>query len=202
MSALPMIDKPMSEADYLAFERASEVRHEFIDGRVYAMSGASEAHNLIAGSIYVSLYTQLRGRPCKVYPSDMKVRTPFTRSYSYPDISLVCGDAEFDGDSRDILLNPTVVIEVLSPNTERFDRGRKFQRYRELESLQEYVLIAQDSPHVERFARQDNGVWQLSEAHGLQASLSLTSIACVLRLAEIYEQIDFGSGESAPPSES
>lgn len=202
MSALPMIDKPMSEADYLAFDRESEVKHEFIDGRVYAMSGASEAHNLIAGSIYVSLYTQLRARPCKVYPSDMKVRTPSTRSYIYPDISVVCGDAEFDGDSRDILLNPTVVIEVLSPNTERFDRGRKFQRYRELESLQEYVLVAQDSPHVERFARQDNGLWQLSEVHGQPASLPLTSIACALRLAEIYEQIDFGSGESAPSAES
>jgi Uma2 family endonuclease len=192
----------MTEAGYLAFDRESEIKHEFIDGRVYAMSGASEAHNLIAGSIYVSLYTQLRGRPCKVYASDMKVRTPSTRSYTYPDISVVCDDAEFDGDSRDILLNPTVVIEVLSPNTERFDRGRKFQRYRELESLQEYVLVAQDSPHVERFARQDNGLWQLSEVHGLQASLSLTSIACALRLADIYEQIDFDSGESAASSES
>jgi Uma2 family endonuclease len=192
----------MTEAGYLAFDRESEVKHEFIDGRVYAMSGASEAHNLIAGSIYVSLYTQLRGRPCKVYPSDMKLRTPSTRSYTYPDISVVCGDAEFDGDSRDILLNPTVVIAVLSPNTERFDRGRKFQRYRELEPLQEYVLVAQDSPHMERFARQDSGLWQLSEVHGLQASLSLTSIACVLRLADIYEQIDFDSGESAASSES
>lgn len=201
MSALPMIDKPMSEADYLASERESEVKHEFIDGRVYAMSGASEAHNLIAGSIYVSLYTQLRGRPCKIYPSDMKVRTPSTRSYTYPDISVVCGDAQFDGDLRDILLNPSVVIEVLSPNTERFDRGRKFQRYRELESLQEYVLVAQDSPHVERFARQDNGLWQLSEAHGLQASLPLTSIDCVLRLAEVYEQISFAPGDATPPSE-
>lgn len=202
MSALPMIDKPMTEAAYLAFDRESEVKHEFIDGRVYAMSGASEAHNLIAGSTYVSLYSQLRGRPCKIYPSDMKVRTPSTRSYTYPDVSVVCGDAQFDGDSRDILLNPTVLIEVLSPNTERFDRGRKFQRYRELESLQEYVLIAQDSPHVERFARQDNGLWQLSEARGQHASLPLTSIACVLRLAEVYERIDFGSGDTAPPSES
>lgn len=201
MSALPMIDKPMSEADYLASERESEVKHEFIDGRVYAMSGASEAHNLIAGSIYVSLYTQLRGRPCKIYPSDMKVRTPSTRSYTYPDISVVCGDAQFDGDLRDILLNPSVVIEVLSPNTERFDRGRKFQRYRELESLQEYVLVAQDSPHVERFARQDNGLWQLSEAHGLQASLPLTSIDCVLRLAEVYEQISFAPSDSTSPSQ-
>ena len=171
MSALPVFDKPMTEAEYLAFERDSEVKHEFIDGEIYAMSGASRNHNLIVSSTIAALYVQLRGKGCETYPSDMKVRTPSTGSYAYPDITVICGEAQFDENQRDILLNPTVIIEVLSPNTERYDRGKKFQHYRELESLQEYILIAQDSPHIERFVRQESGLWQLSEARGLQASL-------------------------------
>jgi Uma2 family endonuclease len=200
MTALPVFDKPITETDYLAFERDSEVKHEFIDGEIYAMVGASRNHNLIAGSTLVAIYNQLRGKSCEIYPSDMKVRTPSTGSYLYPDITVVCGEARFDDDQRDILLNPTLIIEVLSPNTERYDRGKKFQRYRELVSLQEYILIAQDSPHIERFVRQKDGLWQFSEAHGLQESLDLTSIGCQLALAEVYEQIDFDAvDESEKP---
>ncbi|MBN1563081.1 MAG: Uma2 family endonuclease [Anaerolineae bacterium] len=153
----------MTGADYLAFERTSTIKHEFIAGEVYAMSGASEAHNLITGSTYAALYNQLRGRSGKVYPSDMKVRTPATGSYTYPDITVLCGEARFADDERDVLLNPTVIIEVMSPATERYDRGRKFQHYREIRSLQEYILIAQDAPHIERFVRQEGGFWQFSE---------------------------------------
>lgn len=180
----------MNEAEYLAFERESEVKHEFIDGHIYAMRGASEAHNLITGSTYAALYTQLRGRPCKVYPSDMKVR--MHGSYAYPDITVVCGEAQFKDDQRDILLNPTLIIEVLSPNTERYDRGLKFQHYRQLESLREYLLIAQDKPHIEHYVRLESGLWQLSDARGLDATLDLTSIGGSLTLAEVYEQIAFG----------
>jgi Uma2 family endonuclease len=187
MSALP--EQQMTEADYLAFERSSTIKHEFIVGEVYAMSGASEAHNLITGSAYAMLYNQLRGRACKIYPSDMKVRTPATGSYAYPDVTVVCGEAHFADDQRDVLLNPTVIIEVMSPTTERYDRGRKFQHYRELPSLQEYVLIAQDDSHIERFVRQEGGFWQFSEARGLESSLELSSIACTLTLAEVYEQV-------------
>jgi Uma2 family endonuclease len=201
MSALPETHKRMSEAEYLAFERDNQIKHEFLDGEVYAMSAASEAHNLITTSTIAALYSQLRGRPCKTYPSDMRVRTPATRPYVYPDITVVCGEAQFDDDQRDILLNPTLVIEVLSPHTERYDRGKKFQHYRELESLQEYVLIAQDSPHIERFVRQEDGLWQFSEATGLEAALELSSIGCTLALVEVYEQITFAADQDETPSE-
>jgi Uma2 family endonuclease len=191
MAALPNVDSPMSEDEYLAFERESEFKHQFFDGEIYAMSGASPEHNLIVGNTLATLHSQRRGKPCKVYPSDMKVHTPSTGSYAYPDVTVVCGEDRFDEDKGDVLLNPTVIVEVLSPSTEAFDRGMKFQRYREIESLQEYILIAQDKPHVERFLRQENGLWQFSDARGLDASLDLPSIGCKLALAEVYEQVDF-----------
>lgn len=200
MSALPALNKQLTQAEYLAFERDNEIKHEFIDGEIYAMSGASRNHNLITTSTIATLYNQLRGKGCETYPSDMKVRTPATGSYTYPDITVVCGEVRFDDDRRDVLLNPTLIIEVLSPATEAFDRGLKFQRYRELESLQEYLLIAQDSPHIERFIRLENGLWQLSEARGLDAALHLTSIACQLALADVYEQITFDSDDSTEQS--
>lgn len=197
MSALPGFNKPITETDYLALDRESEIKHEFIDGEIYAMRGASRNHNLIVVSTIATLYNQLRDKSCETYPSDMKVRTPSTRSYTYPDITVVCDEPQFDDDQRDILLNPTLIIEVLSPNTERYDRGKKFQRYRELKSLQEYILIAQDSPHIERFVHQKDGFWQFSEADGLEASLDLTSIGCKLALTDVYEQITFDSDETA-----
>jgi Uma2 family endonuclease len=125
----------------------------------------------------------------------MKVRTPSTGSYLYPEISVVCGEVNFDDEQGDILLNSTLIIEILSPNTEGYDRGKKFQHYRELASMQEYILIAQDSPHIERFVRQKDDLWQFSEAHGLEASLDLASIMCKLALVEVYEQVDFDSAD-------
>ena len=191
----------MTEAEYLAFERSSEIKHEFVGGEIYAMSGASRNHNLIAGSTYVAIYSQLRGKGCETYPSDMKVRTPSTGSYVYPDISVVCGDPQFDDEQRDVLLNPGVVIEVLSPNTEAYDRGKKFARYREIESLQEYILISQDQPHIERFVRQADGMWQFSDVRGLEGSVTLASIGCQLALQAVYEQVTFESDQDDPPSE-
>ncbi len=191
----------MTEAEYLAFERSSEIKHEFVGGEIYAMSGASRNHNLIAGSTYVAIYSQLRGKGCETYPSDMKVRTPSTGSYVYPDISVVCGDPQFDDEQRDVLLNPGVVIEVLSPNTEAYDRGKKFARYREIESLQEYILISQDQPHIERFVRQADGMWQFSDVRGLEGSVTLASVGCQLALQAVYEQVTFESDQDDPPSE-
>ena len=193
MAALPEQTQHMTESKYLAFERASEIKHEYIDGHVYAMSGASESHNIITSNVIAALHSQLRGRSCKTYPSHMKVRTPSTRSYVYPDITVVCAEAQFDDDQRDLLLNPTAIFEVLSSNTERFDRGTKFQRYREIDSLQQYILIAQDRTHIECFTRQDNGLWLFSEAAGMDASLELPAIACTLPLADVYEQVTFAA---------
>jgi len=191
MSALPDINSSMTKAEYLAFERASAFKHEFIDGEVYAMSGASEPHNLIVSSTNFTLYGQLRGRGCKIYLSDMKVHTPSTGSFTYPDITVVCGDAELNDKERDVLLNPTLIIEVLSPTTEQYDRGKKFQRYREIPSLQEYVLIAQDTAHIEHFLRQDDGLWLFNDVTGLDSAIDLTSIGCTLKLSDVYEQVDF-----------
>jgi Uma2 family endonuclease len=201
MSAIPVFDKPVTEAEYLAFERGNEGRHAFIDGEIFAMGGASRNHNLITSSVIATLYSQLRGKGCETYPSDMKVRTPATGSYAYPDVTVVCGEARFADDQRDVLLNPTLIVEVLSPATEAFDRGVKFQRYRELNSLREYILIAQDRPFIERFVRLDDGTWRLSEASGPGATVDLTAIACQLALADVYEQVTFDSGGNGGQAE-
>lgn len=191
MSALPKFTARMSESDYLAFERTSEEKHEYIDGETYAMVGASEKHNLISVNVLATLHSQLRGKPCKTYPSDMKVNAPSTGSYMYPDVSVVCGDAQFRDDQSDILLNPTLIIEVLSPSTEAYDRGKKFQRYREIESLQAYALISQETPHIDCFVRQDKNTWILSDADGIDAKIDLVPIDCVLSLVDVYERVDF-----------
>ena len=140
----------MTEAEYLAFERQSEAKHEFIDGEVIAMVGASRAHNLICVDLLRIISTHLRGKDCEVYSSDMRVKIA-RKKYTYPDVTIVCGAAQFADDEFDNLLNPTVIIEVLSKTTEAYDRGKKFKSYRQLDSLQEYILVAQDSPHIERY---------------------------------------------------
>lgn len=186
----------LTPAEYLALERAGEERHEYLAGKIYAMAGGSKRHNRIAGSAYAALYAQLRQRDCVVYPSDMRVKSARTGLYTYPDITIVCGDEEFEDDKEDTLLNPTVIIEVLSPSTEQYDRGRKFQHYRAIPSLREYVLISQDEYRVERFARQADNTWLLSEATGREGTLELTSVQCLLRLEEVYEKVDLTEGDA------
>jgi Uma2 family endonuclease len=181
-----------TEAQYLAFERASEEKHEFIDGEVVAMSGASENHNLIVASTIGNLLTQVRKKMCKIFPSDMRVRVVPRKLYAYPDISIVCGNILLANDeNRDTLLNPTVIVEVLSPSTEAYDRGKKFIHYRTLESLQEYILIAQDHVHIERFVRQPTNEWLLSEIYHIDSNLELAAIGCQLSAASVYEQVTF-----------
>jgi len=136
-----------SPREYLLAERESEIKHEYLDGEVFAMAGASESHNIITGNTYAALHSQLRKRPCNVYPSDMRVRTPDSGLYSYPDISVVCGDTQIDREIGDTLLNPTVIIEILSPTTERFDKGKKLQHYRqEAPTLPPYSVTTSLSP--------------------------------------------------------
>jgi Uma2 family endonuclease len=189
MSALP--EHVWTVEEYLAFERGDPQRHEYLGGKIYAMAGASANHNLIAGNTYASLHAQLRKRSCTVYPSDMRLKVSRTGLYTYPDISVVCGEAQFEDDQRDTLLNPTVIIEVLSPSTESYDRGRKFQHYRTLASLQEYLLIAQDSYRVEHYTRQANDQWLLTDVSGADASLTLHAIQCTLLVADLYEKVSF-----------
>lgn len=188
MTAQP---KPyITEAMYLELERNSIDKHEYYAGEIYAMTGASEQHNLIAMNLGASLHSQLRGRPCRVYPSDMRVKVLQTGLNTYPDLAIVCGTSQFTEDKRDTLINPTVIIEILSPSTERYDRGMKFQHYRGIETLEEYILVAQDKHYIERFVRQDHSnEWLFSEAVGLKASLFLPSIQVTLALNDVYEQV-------------
>lgn len=189
--------KQWTAEDYLAFERASADKHEFIDGRVYLMAGASENHNLITANLIIALGSQLRGRPCKLYPSDMRVRIS-AKDYHYPDVSVICGDAHIEDDEQDTLLNPTLIVEVLSPSTEQFDRGKKFENYRSLPSLHEYVLIAQNRPHIEHYVRQGDGTWLYSEVKPLDtpSEISLPSVGCTLTLVDVYDKVEFESSKS------
>lgn len=189
-----MATKPkpyLTPEEYLAFEREADVKHEYYAGEIFAFAGASEEHNLIAGNVYAGLHAQLRKRPCKVYPSDMRVRVSPTGLYTYPDVTVVCGDARFDDEQADTLLNPILVVEVLSPSTEEYDRAGKFEQYRKLDSLQAYLVIAQDRNHVEHWARQSGHQWLLTETDSAEDTIELPSIACRLVVADIYEKVDF-----------
>jgi Uma2 family endonuclease len=188
MSAEP--SRRVAVVDYLAAERRAEGgKSEYLDGEVIAMSGASRAHNLIALNLAASLHDQLKGRPCETYAGDMRVHTPATGLYTYPDVVVVCGEPRFDDAALDTLLNPTLLIEVLSSSTESYDRGRKFAHYRTLESLREVVLVSQDEVRVELFTRQQHGHWLLSEASRLDEAVPLGSIGCELRLADVYDRV-------------
>ena len=189
MSAIPK-DR-WTAADYLAFERDSDIKHEFWNGQIVAMTGATRRHNLIAGSVYASLYNQTVDRPCEVYVAEMRVHIAATGLYTYPDVAAVCGDVELEDDQLDTLLNPDVIIEVLSPSTEGYDRGRKFQQYRSISTLKEYILITQDRPTIERFMPGASGKWELTEAVGLGATLELPAIGCTLALADVYRKVTF-----------
>jgi Uma2 family endonuclease len=189
MSAQPQ--PRLTPDEYLAFERGGDSKHEYLAGRLYAMAGGSARHNRIAGSAFAALYAQLRGRDCTVYPSDMRVHVTQTGLYTYPDITVVCGREQYLDDKEDTLLNPLVIIEVLSPSTEKYDRGKKFQHYRSILALREYLLIAQDEPRIEHFLRQPDNTWLFSEANGLDAVLELASIQGTLQLAEVYETVSF-----------
>ncbi len=178
---------------YLALERQAETKSEYFAGEIFAMAGSSPVHSLITVNATVELAQQLREKPCNVYNSDMKVRATEDH-FAYPDVTVVCGEEQFAEEERDVLLNPTLIVEVLSPTTEAWDRGGKFEQYRQRESLQEYVLIAQDRPHVERFARQASGQWLLTEMNGLEAVLSLPSIGGELALTEVYRKVTFPEG--------
>lgn len=180
----------ITEAMYLEQERCRTTKHEYYAGSVYAMASASEQHNIIALNIAATLHAQLRGRSCRAYPSDMRVKVMQTGLITYPDFTIVCGQSQFtDPVKRDTIINPTVIIEILSPSTERYDRGMKFQHYRTIPSLQEYILISQDKYHIERFVRHGPNELVFSEAIGLEASMPILSIQGSLALRDVYEQV-------------
>jgi Uma2 family endonuclease len=181
----------LTPEEYLALDRASEFKNEYYDGCMYAMAGASRMHVLIATNLSGELRQALKPRSCQVYGTDLRLRASVGRLYTYPDVSVVCGEAIFAEDQKDTLVNPTVLVEVLSPSTEAHDRGYKSALYRKIDSLQEYALVWQSEPHVEIYRRQPSGDWLLSEASGIDSTCRFGSLDCVIPLSEIYYQIAF-----------
>ncbi len=179
----------LTPEEYLAFERKATTKHEYLAGEIIAMSGASNAHNLITGDVFAALHSQLKGGECLVYMGDMRVKTGPTTSYFYPDITVVCGKPRFADYTFDTLLNPIVVIEVLSPSTEVYDRGEKFARYQQLASLQEYILVSQDQVRVQHYLRRERQ-WLQTEFRELDNVMPLNSIECKLHLRDIYSRVD------------
>jgi Uma2 family endonuclease len=176
--------------EYLALERAAEYKSEYFDGEIFSMVGASRKHNLIATNILSLLWQQLRGKSCEVYPSDMRVRIPSANLYTYPDVVVVCSEPQFEDEQVDTLLNPTVLVEVLSKSTALYDRTMKSGYYRTLASLKEYLLVAQDEYLVEQYTKQADGRWLLGDIRSAEATVELSLIQCALPLKEIYERVE------------
>jgi Uma2 family endonuclease len=176
--------------EYLALERGAEYKSEYLDGEIFAMTGASREHNLIAGNVFFSLKRQLQGRKCEIYMSDMRVRVRSKSLYTYPDVAVVCGESRFEDDHGDSLLNPVLIVEVLSKTTAAYDRTIKFGYYRTIETLDEYLLIAQEDHRVEQYVKQADGRWMVSDIISLQSKVELASVSCVLELKEIYDNVN------------
>ena len=180
----------LTPGEYLAKERKALTKSEYRHGQIYAMPGASHEHNVIMGNTFAELHIQLRDRTCIVYPSDMRVKVSSTGRYTYPDVVVVCDEPRFEDSHFDTLLNPTVLIEVLSPSTASYDRGEKFAAYQKLDSLYEYVLISQESVCVEHYLREGQE-WNLTEFRSLSDVFRLVSIGCELSLQAIYAKVQF-----------
>ena len=178
----------LSPEEYLEAERRAETKHEYWGGEIIAFAGASERHNLLVGNLIGSLGPQLRGSRCRAYPSDLRVRTR-PDHYLYPDVTVVCGESRLADEKRDVLLNPTLVVEVLSPSTEARDRTGKLDQYRKVPSLQEYLLVAQKARRVQRYTRQESDFWLFSETTEPGAVLQLPSIGCTLALDDVYDRV-------------
>jgi Uma2 family endonuclease len=191
MSSAPVISR-YSRQEYLDRERASNLRHEYHAGEIFAMSGGSANHSLICANLAGILGDQLRGGPCRRYESNLKVWIEEFHRYVYPDATIVCGQSLFEDHKCDVLLNPQVICEVLSESTEKHDRGNKFRWYRSLPTFREYLLISQEAPLVERFFRHDNDDWLIADYRGLDAFVELGAVpGCRLSLAELYEGVEF-----------
>jgi len=182
----------VSPEDYLATEESSESRNELIDGVVVAMSGNTYPHVLIVDNLVLELNGRLRGKPCRMSSNQLKVKVELTGDYFYPDLVGICGAPIFEGPGQLTLLNPTLLIEVLSPSTEGYDRGRKFLHYQQIPTLREYVLVAQDEPRVELYSRGENSAWTYNRISGPEATVSFASIDCTVPLADIYRDVAFG----------
>ena len=181
----------LSHEEYFALERESDVRHEYLAGKIYALGDSSPVHSELSANVIAALGTQLRGRGCKVYTGDLRIAIQQLDIYTYPDVSVVCGVPQFS-EHQAALINPTVIVEVLSPSTAEYDQGQKLLRYQQLASLRSYILVAQTAPFIWCLSRDEGGRWIWSGAEGLASSLALPSVDCDLSLAEIYGEVTFG----------
>lgn len=187
MSSAP---KLLTPADYWELEKDSELRHEFYQGEIFAMVGGSPNHSLIAANFIGAVRSSLESGPCVVYTGDLRIKVEASGLHTYPDASIICGDLELDDTVPHTVLNPTVIMEVLSDSTEKYDRGTKSSNYRKIESLQELLLISQNAPLVERYTRTETG-WLLTEHSGVDESLNLESVNASLALSELYRAVNF-----------
>lgn len=181
----------LTEGEFLVLERAAPSKSEFFAGEVFAMAGGSAMHSLIAANVIGELRSKLKGRPCKPFTSDLRIKVEATGLYTYPDVSVICGLLQFAGGSDDTVVNPTVLFEVLSDSTEAYDRGEKFRHYRQMPSLQEFVLVSQRLPRLEQFLRRPNDEWTMRTAEGLEASLVLPALEITLELNEVFAGVEF-----------
>jgi Uma2 family endonuclease len=181
----------LTEEQYLEIERKADFKSEYYQGEMFAMGGAGEPHILITGNAYFTLRQQLEGRKCRIYTNEMRVRVTPAGLYTYPDLVVTCSEPRFLGGEPDTLLNPTIIIEVLSKSTENYDRGKKFEMYGMLDSLTEYVMISSLRIRAERYAREPDGTWNYSDKSNPEDTLDLKSIDCHLRLADLYKEVDF-----------
>jgi len=185
----------LTPEEYLELERRAERKSEYFQGEMFAMSGASRPHVLIVGNLGRELGNRLDTGPCEVYSNDMRLRVTPNGFYTYPDVMVACGEPQFADNQSDTLLNPVLIVEVLSKSTEAYDRGKKFDRYRTLPSLREYLLVAQDAPRIEQFTPQPDGSWLRAEISGMDANIRLASIDCIVPLSRIYNKVHW------PPAE-
>jgi Uma2 family endonuclease len=188
--ALQLQTRRSTLEEYLAGEQSATSKHEYHNGEIIAMPGASRKHNLLVSNILASLHQQLRKSSCEVYPSDMRVKVSPSGLYTYPDVMVVCATPQFDDAQADTLLNPAMIVEVLSPSTAAYDRGAKFARYRQLASLTDYLLVDQEAIYIEHFTRQPDGSWRFVAVSNRQAFLRIQSIGCKLEVEDIYEKVD------------
>lgn len=190
------VKRRYSLAEYLALESESEVKYEYWNGEVFAMSGGTLEHDRVLGNLFDLLRRQLEDKDCRPFTNNMQIKVPAAPPYRYADGSVVCGKLEIERfNGNDLLLNPLLIFEVLSPSTEAYDRGDKFTFYKSILSFREYLLIAQHRPHVTHYLRQAEGSWSYEELNDLSSSLYLATLDCTLKLAEIYREVDLQRDE-------
>jgi Uma2 family endonuclease len=198
--SLPQTSRRFTEAEYLEIERAAEFKSEFFDGEMFAMAGGTPQHSLIATNLAREFGNRLVNNPCAAYNADLRIKVNPTGLCTYPDLSVICGALEFAEGTDDTILNPTVLAEVLSNSTEAYDRGRKFENYRQITTLREYLLVSQTEPRIEQFVRQSDGRWLLNEALGLEKKLEMPSLKITISLSEVFAKVNFVPVSIRPPA--